>query len=509
MPTSSNQHSHAGGAPADPLIGRTVSGYRLLSVIGQGGMGTVYRAVQPSVGREVAIKVLRAEIAADPAVRARFAVEARSLGRVATARAATVFDFGETEDGLLFIAMELLQGETLDARLRRDGALPPREALHIAGEIARALTTAHDVGVVHRDLKPENVFLDRRDGLVKVLDFGIAKILDDGGESAPAGRALTAVGSIIGTPLYMSPEAASRRGGVGKPSDLYSLGVVLFEMLAGAPPFDEQEPVLLIGMHLKAPPPMLREVRADLEIPDELEQLIAELLAKKPAERPPSAAAVAARLDEIAAMLSPRAEPSARSISGVVRTREPLPTPALAGVAEEPSLAAHDRPHEAHAAPARGKRRSLVIAAAALSAFALAALLVTAVAWLWPSSDAIPANAAVPPPASEPPPPPDIPAGEDGPRIEEAAPAPLDEARQPVVAADTELRSAEPAIAPSERPPASRTRGTFERSSASQPAQVPRALAPTPPTASRERVREPDRPGAGSTSAARRRLVVD
>jgi serine/threonine-protein kinase len=287
---------------ADPLIGKSVAGrYRVVERIGRGGMGTVYRARQLAMDRDIALKVLRPEIAADPTVQARFAREARAASQIKSVRVVTLMDYGHTEEGLYFIAMELLEGETLAARIAREGRLPPPEALRIAGEIARALEVAHEEGVVHRDLKPDNVIVTARERAVKVLDFGIAKMLA-AGDGAPD-PAMTVAGAMLGTPMYMSPEAAARRGEVGPAADLYSLGVMLFEMLAGRLPFEEREPVLLLGMHMRARPPLLRAAAPGLAIPEQLEQLVDRLLDKKADERP-TATATVAQLQTLSAQLA-------------------------------------------------------------------------------------------------------------------------------------------------------------------------------------------------------------
>jgi serine/threonine-protein kinase len=298
-------------APAfDPFVGRLVAGrFRVLGVLGQGGMGAVYRAEHVAMGRQVALKVIHAHIARDPTVRARFHREAKAASRLESPLVVTPYDFGETEDGTLYFAMELVRGESIRARLERDCSVPVREALAIAGDIARALTEAHAAGVVHRDLKPENVMLLEGGGL-KVVDLGIARVMEASGVER-AQTQLTRSGALLGTPAYMSPEAVKRTQ-VGPPADLYALGLILHEMIAGRPTFDEAEPVLLMGMHLRVRPEPLSAVREDLAIPTSLDALVSELLAKATDARPASAAQVAERLRAIEEELRAPAPEQAR-----------------------------------------------------------------------------------------------------------------------------------------------------------------------------------------------------
>ncbi|MCC7542825.1 MAG: serine/threonine protein kinase [Deltaproteobacteria bacterium] len=266
----------------DALIGMELAGrFKILERLGSGAMGTVFRAEQTTVGRHVAIKVLKPELALDPRMGVRFQREARAASRIESPNVVTIHDFGESA-GMLFIAMEMLDGASLASHIERRGTLPPSEAVAIATDIARALAAGHDAGVVHRDLKPDNVVVTRR-GVVKVLDFGIAKLLEDplsGGQES----SLTQMGAIVGTPLYMSPECASRMT-VGKAADLYALGVLLYELLTGSPPFVEDVLVILLGMHVQATPPPLVSRHPGLRIPAELDDLVMRLLSKIPEAR--------------------------------------------------------------------------------------------------------------------------------------------------------------------------------------------------------------------------------
>jgi serine/threonine-protein kinase len=284
-------------------MGTTIAGrYRVERLLGSGGMGSVYEATQLAIGRRVAIKVLRPDVADDPFIEARFQREARAAASVHHPNVVVVHEFGRGDEGTLFLAMELLHGDSLLTRLRRtaketgSGAMPPRESVRVAMEIASALEAAHAAGVVHRDLKPDNVTLLATGGL-KVLDFGIARILqnDERPDTSEDRAQLTDAQQVLGTPRYISPEAVARLP-VGPAADLYALGAILFEMLTGRPVFLDKEPVILMGQHLRDVPPKLREVMPELEAPIELEALVAELLGKLPTERPASASVVRQRL---------------------------------------------------------------------------------------------------------------------------------------------------------------------------------------------------------------------
>ncbi len=284
-------------------MGTTIAGrYRVERLLGSGGMGSVYEATQLAIGRRVAIKVLRPDVADDPFIEARFQREARAASSVHHPNVVVVHEFGRGDEGTLFLAMELLHGDSLLTRLRRlakesgSGAMAPREAVRVASEIASALEAAHAAGVVHRDLKPDNVTLLASGGL-KVLDFGIARILqnDERPDTSEDRAQLTDAQQVLGTPRYISPEAVARLP-VGPAADLYALGAILFEMLTGRPVFLDKEPVILMGQHLRDAPPKLREVMPDLAAPIELEALVDELLKKLPTERPASASVVRQRL---------------------------------------------------------------------------------------------------------------------------------------------------------------------------------------------------------------------
>ena len=269
------------GDPSDPLIGQVLDGkYAVLARMGAGGMGVVYRAFQGSTRRDVALKVLRAEMVQEQA--ARFMLEAQTTSALRSLHTVTIFDFGETQDERLYLVMELLEGRTLDECLREEGALPWRRALGILKQVAQSLAEAHRQGVIHRDLKPENIFLVRtpeEPELVKVLDFGIAK-LKTGGTTTN----LTATGGMLGTPLYMSPEQV-RDDPLDTYSDIYSLGVVLYHALAGAPPFQSENPVTVLMQHCQDPVPPLSAYNPGIIIPASVQSLLDAMLAKDPGDR--------------------------------------------------------------------------------------------------------------------------------------------------------------------------------------------------------------------------------
>jgi len=299
-------------SPKDPRIGSTVAGrYVIEAELGKGGMATVYRAHHKLVDRPCAIKVLNAQFAQDPTTRERFRRESRHAQRLAHPNIIEIFDQGETEDGVPFLVMELLQGQSL-ADVLEQGRLPMARALIIGIEMSRALARAHDFEVIHRDLKPENVFLLAGDR-VKLLDFGIARCTQD--------ARLTNLGEIFGTPQYMAPERGSSID-AGPPADLYALGIMIFEMLAGQLPFTASDPASWLMKHLKEVPPHLRQFSQDS--PAALDKLLFELMAKRPEDRPVDAHRVEAALSTIArnvgVVVPPEAQPSPPPPSVSLRT---------------------------------------------------------------------------------------------------------------------------------------------------------------------------------------------
>ncbi|MFT3695447.1 MAG: serine/threonine-protein kinase [Kofleriaceae bacterium] len=280
------------------MLGRVVGKYRLLDQIGEGGMGVVYRAEHTVLGSPAAVKVLLPQWTMDEVVVDRFFHEAKAASAIHHVGIVDVFDFGRLENEQAWIAMEYLQGESLTQLVMRSGGrLDPAIAQIIAQQILAALDAAHITGVIHRDLKPDNVVLVRDPSApgairVKLLDFGIAKL----GTDRFGAKKETKGGTILGTPTYMAPEQCRSLKDVDARCDLYALGVMLFEMLAGRPPFFAETGIGVVRMHLEEPPPRLSQYA---HVPQELDALVAKLLVKDPDDRVPSAAYALAALERI------------------------------------------------------------------------------------------------------------------------------------------------------------------------------------------------------------------
>ena len=282
------------------LIGGTR--YRVLRQIGEGGMSSVYEVEHVELGKRFVLKSLLRELAGRKDLVARLRNEWRALGRLEHPNIVAATDAATSANGIPFYVMERLEGRSLSERLRREGRVPVFEALEITAGVLEGLSAAHDIGIVHRDVKPPNVFLTPSGG-VKLLDFGIAKITDS------ASAVVTARGVAIGTPRYMSPEQA-RGEPVDARSDLYAVGLILFEMLVGASPFEDAEDeneLLLAQLGRQAPPPssLVADAVAELDV------IVLRLLAKDPRQRPASAREVADALRELARG-RPRALPAPR-----------------------------------------------------------------------------------------------------------------------------------------------------------------------------------------------------
>ena len=262
------------------MIGETIGSYTVLSEIGRGGMGVVFLAQHKHLGRKAAIKLLLGEYNEHPQILARFFDEARATSAIDHPGIVQIHDCDVHSNGRAYIVMEFLEGETLHQRLTRVGPFAISDMAAFAIQIADALGAAHEKGIVHRDLKPDNIFIANRPvDHVKILDFGIAKLL-----AGKTELTRTSTGTLMGTPLYMSPEQCRGSGRIDHRSDLYSLGCVIFQMLTGRPPFNHDGHGELIVAHVMQPPPLLSDVLANP--PGELSLLLARLLAKEPAERP-------------------------------------------------------------------------------------------------------------------------------------------------------------------------------------------------------------------------------
>jgi eukaryotic-like serine/threonine-protein kinase len=291
-----------GHDPTGRLLGNR---YRLAERIAVGGMGQVWRGTDEILGRPVAVKLLSAKHAADEQFRTRFRAEARYAASLSHPGIAQVYDYGESdqapdgrdtdaETGLPYLVMELVEGEPLSAGLARDGRMPVGATLDLVTQAARALAVAHAAGIVHRDIKPGNLLI-KPDGQVKITDFGIAR--------AALAAHLTQTGMVMGTAQYVSPEQASARP-VTAAADIYSLGVVAYECLAGHPPFTAEAPIALALAHVRQQPPPLPD-----DIPPPVAALIGQMLAKDPADRPASAQSVATRANALKSLPSGQGDP--------------------------------------------------------------------------------------------------------------------------------------------------------------------------------------------------------
>jgi Tol biopolymer transport system component len=315
--------------------GTRLGRYEIVAPLGAGGMGEVYRAQDPRLGREVAIKVLPAEVAGDEERLRRFEREARAASALAHPNLLTVFELGES-DGVAFLVSELLAGDSLRARLDA-GALPPKKAIDVALQIARGLGAAHARGIVHRDLKPENLFLTR-DGIVKILDFGLAKLVlseaatTSGFHAAATAAELTREGTVVGTVGYMSPEQV-RGEPVDARSDLFAFGCVLYELLAGRRAFAGGSPVETLSAILRDEPPPLALAAGELAAPA-LAAIVAHCLEKDPAARFQSAKDLVFALEQAAAP-SPASSPRLPAVGAPARSGAAirLASAALAGAA--------------------------------------------------------------------------------------------------------------------------------------------------------------------------------
>jgi serine/threonine-protein kinase len=283
----------------DPRIGRVINDrYRIVGVIARGGMGKVYRAEQQPLGRLVALKILDPHYTGDndPEFHRRFFLEASIASKLTHPNTVTIFDYGKTDDDTYYIAMELLEGRTLHRALRDEGPFPPERAMHIGRQICRSLREAHALGVIHRDLKPANVYLvqhgDESD-FVKVLDFGLVKNVED-----KESEEITRAGLFMGSPKYMSPEQIRGEEEVDARVDVYALGVMMYEMLTGKPPFDRPSSVNILMAHIRERVPPMNEQRPDVQVPAALEAVVQRCMEKERTQRYPSMDAVLTALKQ-------------------------------------------------------------------------------------------------------------------------------------------------------------------------------------------------------------------
>jgi serine/threonine-protein kinase len=327
--------SHEAGVPAlsrwrrqvlgderdDTLIGRTIpGGYRIVERIAEGGMGRIYRAEQTALGRPVAVKVIHPALVSDELSVVRFVREARTASRLQHPNSVAIHDFGRTDDGLLYLVMELLQGEDLARIIAREGPLPIPRAVGIVRQALAAIDEAHACSIVHRDIKPDNFVVETTrwgHDHVKLVDFGIAKM-----RRALADPKGTQPGIVCGTPEYMSPEQARGEPLDGR-SDLYSVGVVLYELLTGRLPFDEPDRGAVVEAQIGEVPADPREIAPERGIPEKLAAVVLRTLAKRPEDRPATARDLADALDDAVG-----GEPWSERVRRTVRMRtEKLRTP--------------------------------------------------------------------------------------------------------------------------------------------------------------------------------------
>lgn len=281
----------------DPLIGTTLAGkYKIEELIKSGGMGTVYRGKHILMDKTVAIKVLRPSLAVDQAVVARFSREAKAVSRISHPNAVIVTDFGEDEKGVVFLVMEYLDGRTLKDIIKSEGPMQLKRVVEIIRQVSGALDVAHSQGVIHRDLKSDNIMLSRTNGeWAKVLDFGIAKIQQPEGARDIE---ITAANLVVGTPQYMSPEQCAQSAPLDTRSDIYSLGIIVYEMLAGRVPFTGESPTVIMMKHVQDPPPSILTARPDL--PAAVDDVVRRALAKQPVDRFQTAGAMSEALSRAA-----------------------------------------------------------------------------------------------------------------------------------------------------------------------------------------------------------------
>ena len=287
----------------DPFIGRDIldGQFQILQKIGKGGMGAVYKAVQPAMNRMVAVKILHPKFTTRRDLASRFRREARAMSHLTHPNTAKVFLYGELDDGSLYIVMELLEGKNMNQTVRSEGPMPLERAIAILRQVCAALAEAHAAGIIHRDLKPENVFLCQQAGMkdyAKVLDFGLAKVTER--EMRPGSIALTQEGMVFGTPEFMSPEQAQGKK-LTAVSDIYSLAVILYEALTGKLPFDAKSGMEFIQHHVMTKPLTLAQRAPNRTFPPLLQAVFDKALEKDPAKRFPTALDFSSALDAVLA----------------------------------------------------------------------------------------------------------------------------------------------------------------------------------------------------------------
>jgi eukaryotic-like serine/threonine-protein kinase len=321
----------------DPLLGQTLAGkYLVEKLIKRGGMGAVYLGKHVLMDKTVALKVLRPSLALDDDVVRRFSREAKAASRISHPHAVSVTDFGESENGVVFLVMEYLDGSTLKEIIKAEGPMRIDRVSEIVRQVAGALDAAHEQGVVHRDLKSDNIMVAQTNSgeWAKVLDFGIAKIQQNG----PADADITAANLVIGTPQYMSPEQCAQSGSIDARSDIYSFGIIIYEMLSGQLPFTGESPTVIMMKQVQDPPPSILDVRSDVS--PAVAALISKALAKQPDDRFQTAGLLSAAL----------AQASAASDASQLAAPVTVANPPIAPVDDEDEVTLV-RPREAAASP--------------------------------------------------------------------------------------------------------------------------------------------------------------
>ena len=390
------------GSSVDPMLGRLVSGrFQVLARVGAGGMGIVYKARQTGMDRFVAVKVLLRELAHDEKVVKRFKIEALAVSRLTHPNTIRIYDFGQTEDDILYFAMEYLEGRSLELALRQDGPMSAARTLHIMKQIAQSLQEAHDKGIVHRDLKPDNIYLTQVGGdrdFVKVLDFGVAKLR----EADKRQGTVTQAGTIFGTPRYMAPEQC-RSQGVDHRADLYALGVIAYEMMTGKAPFDAESPLSILIQHVQEAPPPLAVMRPDIQVPDDVEAMVMRCLEKSADQRFQSANALIQELARLEAEVAGRYQQ-------VVFVTGPRAAPPRAGAGDSRAVASTVHGARADEAKPASRRRMLPWAIGAVLAIGVTAVALAGAGVFSPSAEepvgaltaAAPSPAAAPVPTAVP-----------------------------------------------------------------------------------------------------------
>ena len=326
--------------PQDPFIGRDILNgqFQILQKIGSGGMGSVYKALQPAMNRMVAVKILHPKLANRKDLVSRFRREARAMSHLTHPNTVKVFLYGELEDGSLYIVMEYLDGKNLNQTVRGEGPLSIERGLPILIQASNALEEAHNAGIIHRDLKPENIFISQQGGMrdyAKVLDFGLAKVTER--EMRPGSVILTQEGMVFGTPEFMSPEQAQGQA-LTPASDIYSLAVILYEVLTGKLPFDAKNPMEYIQLHVTAKPKPISERVPGRTFPPLLSKVMDRALAKRSEDRYASGGEFAHALEAVLKGLSEvppypngqAARPAMGAAHGLTPTPHAAPPPPAA-----------------------------------------------------------------------------------------------------------------------------------------------------------------------------------